>query len=316
MLKRALLLLFLLGVPAAAVSQDPANFPQGRAPLKQVAPTHAPAENQREGEEELKRLIASRDALTKQIQRLSKATGHRQQVIVSVKVCELSLNKARKVDFQVEGADAKWLHADGLSGALADGKFDPPKQGQETQTATTQREPVSVGVLEDDALFKTMIAELEKAGALKILAEPTLATVSGRPASLHFGGEFPIPIQLPNGQSASEFKKFGTQLDVVPEILGEEEIRLELRFSISELDRSLSALVGDLKIPGLRSRGVQTQIEMDAGQTFVLAGLVQQREIPKAPEDEAEADQIDNPEKIYEETELIVIVRAEIVEGL
>lgn len=308
MLKRTLLLLFLLGFPAAAVSQGPVQGP-------------APAVMQRQGEQtqdeqELKRLIASRDALTKEIQRLSKATGHRQQVIVSVKMCELSLNKARSVDFQVEGADSKWLHAHGLGGALADGKFDPPQQGQETQTATTQREHVSMGVLEDDALFKTMIAELEKVGALKVLVEPTLATVSGHPASFHSGGEFPIPVPLANGKLASEFKEFGARFHVVPEILGEKRIRLELRSTISELDHRLSVHMGDTKVPGLRSRFVQTQAEMDAGQTLVLAGFLQSREIPKTLDDAAEADQIANPEKIYEETELIVIVRAEIVERL
>lgn len=328
MLERAIPLLLLLGFPAVVVSQTPSLAPQRAAPPKQVDPIPAPAEKQRQFEEELQRLIASRDALTKEIQRLRKITGQHQQIIVSVKVCELSLNKARNADFNVEGVDSKWLHANGFGGALSAGVFDEPGQAEDARRVKSGSETLYTRVIENDEPLKKIVAELEKAGALKVLAEPALATVSGRPASLHVGGEFPIPVPQSNGGSTIEFREFGTRLDLVPVVLGHGRIRLELRPRISEIDSDRGVVLGEFTAPGLRVREVDTAVEMSVGQTLVLAGLVQQRVIHKAREESGEANNDKSPGVVpkensegatgpsqdeIEETELIVMVRAEIL---
>ncbi len=327
MLERALPLLLLLGCPAVVVSQTPSP-PRPSAPPKQVGPIPVPAEKQ-QSVEELQRLIASRDALTKEIQRLRKITGQHQQVVASVKVCELSLNKARNANINVEGVESKWLHANGFGGALAAGVFDNPGQTEDARWIKSGSETVQTRVLENDEALQNAVAELEKAGALIVLAESTLATVSGRPASLHVGGEFPIPVPQTNGGSTIEFKEFGTRLDLLPVVLGHGRIRLELRPRISEIDVDRSVMLGDVTVPGLRVRKVDTGVEMNVGETFVLAGLVQQRVIHKAA-DSGEAEKGKNPGLVpsktseanigagqdeIEATELIVMVRAELVDA-
>ena len=79
------------------------------------------------------------------------------------------------------------------------------------------------------------------------------------------------------GTTSIEFKKFGTQVDFLPIVLGNGYIRLEVRPRVSELDPTTSVLVQDIQVPGLRVREVDTAVEMKAGQTFALAGLVQER---------------------------------------
>lgn len=329
MLERALPLLFLLGFPAVVSSQTSVAT-QRAVPPKQVGRIPAPAEKQRRSEEELQRLIVSQNALTKEIQRLRKITGQHQQVIASVKVCELSLNKARNANINIEGVESEWLHANGFGGALSAGVFDNPGQAEDARPIKSGSETLQTRVIENDEVLQKTVAELEKAGALIVLAEPTLATVSGRPASLHVGGEFPIPVPQSNGSSTIEFREFGTRLDLVPVVLGHGRIRLELRPRISELDFDRSIVVDGIKVPGLRTRFVDTAVEMSVGQTLVLAGLVQQRVIQEALGESGEAKKDKTPRLVpskpsecnsgqgqdeIEATELIVMVRADILDG-
>jgi pilus assembly protein CpaC len=74
-----------------------------------------------------------------------------------------------------------------------------------------------------------------------------------------------------------EYKPFGTQLDFVPIVLGNGNIRLEVRPQVSEIDPTISVTLAGFTAPGLRTRIVDTGVEMRAGQTLAIAGLVQTR---------------------------------------
>ena len=124
MLLRGLSVLLLFSLPAVVLSQTPAIAP--RPVSSDDTRTNEPlTEEQRQAEEELKRLINSRDMLTKELQRLRQITGQHQQVITHVKVCELSLDKVRDADIHVDSVDSKWLR-DGFAAALSVGVFDRP----------------------------------------------------------------------------------------------------------------------------------------------------------------------------------------------
>lgn len=329
MLARALALLLFLGVPATVVGQTPPAPPHPVAPYRLVAPTSAPAADQQQSLEELQRLIAARDELAEKIRRLRELTGQNQQVVVSVKMCELSLNKARNTDIDVAGIEPGWLHANGFAAALSAGVFDKPGQAEDAQRVESGNETFR-GVVENAEALQATIALLKKAGALKVLAEPTLVAVSGRTASFQEGGTFPIPVLQSDGGSTIEFKSFGTQLDVTPVVLGNRRIRLLLRPSVSQIDTSQSVELGDVTVPGSRVRRVDTTVEMSAGQTFVVAGLVQQRALHQGREESGTAGGAQNPgdepkehsegttgasQDEIEEVELIVLVRAEIVDA-
>ena len=97
------------------------------------------------------------------------------------------------------------------------------------------------------------------------MAEPTLVTVSGRPAFFNSGGEFPILIPAGLGTVSVEFKKFGTQVDFVPIVLGNGNIRLEVKPRVSFVDPTLSVTSQGITVPGLNVREVDTGVEMKAG---------------------------------------------------
>lgn len=269
MMKRVLPLLLLLGPPAVAVGQAPPLAPQRGVTAEQ----------------ELQRLIKSRDALTKEIEQLRTTTGRFQSVIVSVRACELSLDKARNANINVDGFDLKRLHAGGFAEALSAGLFDEPGQNADISRTSCERESCSKGVLEDDKTLNKVIDELVKAGALKILAEPTLVVATGQPASFRVGGQFPIPVPQPGGDSTVEYRSYGTELDVTASLLGAGRIQLELRPRISEIDNTRSVVLGDMTVPGLRIREIETGVEMGDGHTLVVAGLVQTRVVQRAPEE-------------------------------
>jgi pilus assembly protein CpaC len=121
------------------------------------------------------------------------------------------------------------------------------------------------------AFFGVMDA-LRQDGLSKVLAEPNLVAISGRPAYFLEGGEFGYQLNGGITGPTVQFKDYGTRVDFVPIVMGNGRIRLEVRPSVSEIDASLS--VGG--IPALKVREAETGVEMKAGQTLAIAGLVQQ----------------------------------------
>jgi Flp pilus assembly secretin CpaC len=138
----------------------------------------------------------------------------------------------------------------------------------------------------DSAAIKEFLAALQESKLVKVLAEPTLITVSGRPASFSSGGEFPVIVPQEQGGVAIEYRQFGTRLDCVAEILDSGRLRVELRPSVSEIDPSRSVTIQDRSVPGLRTHWVDTALEMEPGQTVFLSGLTQS--LPEIAADETE----------------------------
>ncbi len=120
---------------------------------------------------------------------------------------------------------------------------------------------------------------LKTRGVAKIVADPKIMTVSGRPARFLQGGEFPVLVPQSLGTVSIEYRSYGTQVDFVPIVLGNGLIRLELRPRVSELDPALSVTINGTTVPALTSREVDTGVEMRAGQTLAIAGLVQTRTV-------------------------------------
>jgi pilus assembly protein CpaC len=102
-------------------------------------------------------------------------------------------------------------------------------------------------------------------------------TVSGRPAYFNSGGEVPYLVPAGLGTVSVAFKSFGTQVDFVPMVLGNGNIHLDVKPRVSFVDPTLSVTTGGITTPGFNVREVETGVEMKAGQTFAIAGLVQTR---------------------------------------
>jgi pilus assembly protein CpaC len=124
--------------------------------------------------------------------------------------------------------------------------------------------------------FSAMLSLLETNGLAKVLAEPTLVTLSGQEARFLAGGEFPIPLVGALGQVTVHWKKFGILLNFTPTVIGD-TIHLKLGAEVSDIDSSLAITVGGSTIPGLTSRQSETTVRLGDGQSFAIAGLLSDR---------------------------------------
>lgn len=126
-----------------------------------------------------------------------------------------------------------------------------------------------------------MIRALQTQGALRALAEPNLIAMDGQQASFLAGGEFPVPIVQSAGEKSSVsiiFKEYGVRLNFKPTIIDEDHIRLELEPEVSTIDFSNGVKFDGFLIPALRTRRAKTGVELRDGQSFALAGLLDNNE--------------------------------------
>ncbi|MGJ7579280.1 type II and III secretion system protein family protein [Variovorax sp. RHLX14] len=115
---------------------------------------------------------------------------------------------------------------------------------------------------------------LQQNGLARVLAEPTLVTVSGQSASFLSGGELPIPVPQGLGTTSIEYKPFGIGLSVTPTVLSNERIVLKVAPEVSDIDYGNSLNIGGSSVPAISTRRADTTVELGDGESFVIGGLV------------------------------------------
>jgi pilus assembly protein CpaC len=115
---------------------------------------------------------------------------------------------------------------------------------------------------------------LKENGLAKILAEPTLVSLSGQEANFLAGGEFPVPVPGDLGTVTIEYKKFGVGLVFTPTVLGDGIISMRVAPEVSELDFTNAVVLNGFLIPAISTRRASTVIELRDGQSFAIAGLI------------------------------------------
>jgi pilus assembly protein CpaC len=135
-----------------------------------------------------------------------------------------------------------------------------------------------------------LITALETKGLIRRLAEPDLVALSGDSASFIAGGQIPVPSVQPSAGSTplitTEYKPFGVQLTFVPTVLANGVINLRLTPSVSQLDFANAVVISGFRIPALTLREARTTVELRDGQSFSIAGLLQNdglRDISEVP---------------------------------
>ena len=122
------------------------------------------------------------------------------------------------------------------------------------------------------------IDALATEGLITVLAEPNLTALNGETASFLAGGEFPIPISQGSNSGNSvtiEFKTFGVGLAFTPHLLDAGRINLRVRPEVSQLSSAGAVTLAGFSIPALTTRRAETTVELGSGQSFVIAGLLQ-----------------------------------------
>lgn len=157
-----------------------------------------------------------------------------------------------------------------------------------TQTTTTTPTPPVVNITDflnlfvarTDINFGAVIKALQQKNLLQILAEPNLIAVNGKEASFLAGGEFPFPIVQP-GQGFTavtiQFREFGVKLKFTPVIMPNNNIHLQVVPEVSQLDFTNALTISGFTVPALSTRRAQTEFELRDGQSFVIAGLMDNR---------------------------------------
>ncbi len=122
-----------------------------------------------------------------------------------------------------------------------------------------------------------MVRALQSRGLFQSLAEPNVVAESGKEASFLAGGEFPIPIAQGTGGAVSiavQFKEFGVRLNFTPTVIGGDRVHLKVRPEVSMLDFNNAIELQGFRIPALSTRRTETELELHSGQTFAIAGLI------------------------------------------
>src|SRR5215213_2405293 len=198
------------------------------------------------------------------------------QVQLLVRVAEVNRSKMREL-----GSSYAYQASPG-TGAFASG--GGPGSVNQVSNGVMSGVFSGLNLLVLGANMTTMIKAMQTNGALRALAEPNLIAMNGQEASFLAGGEFPIPIVQGNtgGSQGSAvtivFKEYGVRLNFKPTIIDEDHIRLELEPEVSTLDFANGVRFDGFVIPGLRTRRAKTGIELRDGQSFALAGLLDNNE--------------------------------------
>lgn len=219
------------------------------------------------------------------IQRLDRALDLAQRYAPDRVSNLMSVGGTQQVMLKVRFAEVQRSVSKGLSGSIG---FSSPDVGGETGTYLAPGNniggPITVAEGTLGALgiggsigslqFEVLLEALESKGLVRTLAEPNLTALSGQEAKFLAGGEYPVPISQEDGVTV-EFKPFGIELNFTPRVVDGDLINLSINAAVSSLDPTASYVSGAFDISGFRRRETSTTVEMRDGESFAIAGLLQ-----------------------------------------
>ncbi len=205
-----------------------------------------------------------------------------QEVLLQVKFAEVDRSALTQmgVNFISTGAaNTIGTITTGQYGGFGPQTITPGANGS-TTAATSINNVLNLFLFRPDINFGAVIQALENRNLLQILAEPNLIAVNGKEASFLAGGQFPFPIVQP-GQGFTavtiSFKEFGVRLQFTPEITPNGYIHLKVAPEVSTLDFANALTISGFTVPALSTRRAETEFELQDGQSFVIAGLMDNR---------------------------------------
>jgi len=198
---------------------------------------------------------------------------------VDVIVAEISLTKARElgIDFAILGRNTSFLSLAGSQAGFSSGSLfvDPSTLRTVTFGGGTS---AIINHVSDQHQIATLYRLFQNRDVTEILAKPNLVIKNGRSGGFLAGGEFPVAIAT-SDRIDIEFKPFGVRLDFLPTITWSNTIDLRIFPEVSEIDPTVSLVVGNVSVPGLRVRRSVSRVEMKEGETLILSGLLDRRVI-------------------------------------
>jgi pilus assembly protein CpaC len=195
------------------------------------------------------------------------------QVMLGVRFAEVSRSALQEVgaSFVANGYKSDWY------GRATTQQYAAPDFDSDRGNGLTFSDFLNVFLFNTKHNVGTVIRALQTKGLFQSLAEPNLIALNGKEASFLAGGEYPYPVAQPSGSGTSitiQFKEFGVRLNFTPTVLANDLINLKVRPEVSSLDFSNAITLDGFRIPALSTRRTETEIELQNGQTFAIAGLL------------------------------------------
>jgi pilus assembly protein CpaC len=169
-------------------------------------------------------------------------------------------------------------------GSISTQQFAPPQLLNQSSGSTTfgLSDLMNVFLFRPDINLAVTIKALQEKNLLQILAEPNLLTAAGKEASFLAGGEFPYPVPQAGGGGGYttitiQFKEFGVRLSFTPSFTPDGHIHLKVKPEVSALDYTNALTIQGYSVPGLTTRRVESEMDLADGQSFAIAGLMDNR---------------------------------------
>lgn len=227
----------------------------------------------KKAEDILRRYLGTKEAVVNQV-----SIASEQQVHLKVVIAEVKRTTLKQLGIDLDAA----LNTSGATqttGFIAGSVLDTAFPVNSFLSQQTQSTLGWVNGASNDAVTATIQA-MERNNLARILAEPTLTTVSGEAANFLVGGEFPIPVGVDSTSGLSiEFKEFGISLAFVPIVHSPERVSLRVKSEVSELTTEGAISVpltttATVTIPAISVRRAETSLELPSGGSMVMAGLI------------------------------------------
>jgi len=201
----------------------------------------------------------------------------KQQVMLKVRFAEMqrSVAKSLSTSLAIDGLSVGGLGA----GVATNGVASNSKPGGivpgNSNNLGANNGAAFFGFNAGSAQIGILLQALETKGVVRTLAEPNLVALSGQEAKFLAGGEYPIPVSQDNGTISVEFKPFGVELNFTPRVLDDDIINLEMAAAVSSLDPANGFTGNGFNISGFRRRDTSTTVALRDGESFAIAGLLQ-----------------------------------------
>jgi pilus assembly protein CpaC len=205
------------------------------------------------------------------------------QILLRVRFAQLDRNKEQQFGVNLFGLPGQTLvgSSTGQFNNFALNGQAGPGSTAAAQQPLTLSQALTIFAFNPKLNLGAFIKALEAESVLQILAEPNLVTTNGKEASFLSGGQFPVPV-LQGGANAGavtvQFKEFGILLRFLPILTEHGTIKMHLFQEVSTLDTANGVVLNGFSIPALATRKAETDIELAEGQSFVVAGLVNNQE--------------------------------------
>lgn len=199
--------------------------------------------------------------------------GGTQQVMLKVRFAEMQRSVAKNLSssLQMTGLSGNF-GASGETGTWLDPANNASAEGVAVRENAEGGFVLGFGT--GSLQFQILLEALESKGVVRTLAEPNLTALSGQEASFLAGGEYPIPIASDDGLTV-DYKPFGVELKFTPTVVDGDMINLQMTAAVSSIDNSVTLTSGTFSVNAFRRRETSTTVEMRDGESFAVAGLLQ-----------------------------------------